>query len=77
MAEEWTVITKEEWEEQSGQAYYERTFGHGGKRKGAGRKPTNGQGNVLKFQIRVSEKEKKFIRWAREHNLDYDNLMQG
>lgn len=47
----------------------------GGKREGAGRKPSTGV--VLKFQMRVSEKEKEFINYARSHNLNYDELMQG
>ena len=69
------IITKEEYELLSGEAYYKKTYGRGGKREGAGRKPTNGV--VLKFQIRVSEKEKEFIKFARAHNLNYDDLMQG
>lgn len=69
------IITKEEFEKLSGDTYYNKTFGRGGKRTGAGRKPTNGV--VLSFQIRVSEKEKEFIKFARSHNLDYDKLMQG
>lgn len=75
MKDEYTVITREEWEEESGEKYYKETFGRGGKRVGAGRKPTTGV--VLKFQIRVSEKEKEFLKYARSHNLDYDSLMQG
>lgn len=47
----------------------------GGARKGAGRKPKTG--NVLEFQIRVSKKEKEFINYARNHNINYDDLMQG
>ena len=47
----------------------------GGKRSGAGRKPSNGI--VLCFQMRVSEKEKEFLNFARMHNLNYDELMQG
>lgn len=47
----------------------------GGKRKGAGRKPKTGE--VLEFRVRLSEKEKQFIDYAREHHLDYDELMQG
>jgi len=70
-----TIITKEEFNTLSGDNYYKQTFGRGGKRKGAGRKPTNGV--ILKFQIRVSEKEKEFINFARSHNLDYDKLMKG
>jgi len=45
------------------------------KRAGAGRKPANGV--VLKFQIRVSEKEKNFLNYARAHHINYDDLMQG
>lgn len=70
-----TIITHEEWEKESGEKYYKETFGRGGKRKGAGRKPKNGV--VLSFQIRVSQKEKEFINFARSHHLDYDELMQG
>jgi len=69
------IITKEEYAELSGDNYYKETFAHGGKRAGAGRKPQNGV--ILKFQIRVSEKEKEFLHYARSHNLNYDTLMQG
>ena len=48
----------------------------GGAREGAGRKKKD-EDNVLKFQVRVSKKEKMFLNYAREHNLDYDSLMQG
>lgn len=47
----------------------------GGKRKNAGRKPKTGV--VLEFRMRVSEKEKEFLDYARSHNLNYDELMQG
>lgn len=47
----------------------------GGKRKGAGRKPKTD--NVLEFRIRVSKKEKEFIDYARNHGVNYDDLMQG
>lgn len=69
------IITKEEFEKLSGDNYYKQTYGRGGKRAGAGRKPANGV--VLAFQIRVSEKEKEFINFARSHNLNYDDLMRG
>lgn len=69
------IITKSEYEELSGDKYYQERFAHGGKRDGAGRKPKTGV--VLQFQIRVSEKEKEFINWARNHNLNYDELMQS
>lgn len=75
MKPEYTIITREEWEDESGEKFYNETYGRGGYRAGAGRKPKTGV--VLKFQIRVSEKEKEFIKYAREHNLDYDSLMQG
>lgn len=75
MKPEYTQITREEWEEESGEKHYKETYGRGGKRAGAGRKPANGV--VLAFQIRVSAKEKEFINFARSHNLNYDELMQG
>ena len=68
-------ITKEEYEVLSGDTYYKKKYGRGGKRAGAGRKPTNGV--VLAFQIRVSEKEKEFLKYARSHNLNYDELMRN
>lgn len=46
----------------------------GGKRKNAGRKPKTGI--ILEFRVRVSEKEKQFLDYARSHNLNYDDLMQ-
>ena len=48
----------------------------GGARIGAGRKKKD-EDNVLKFQVRVSKKEKSFLEYARLHNLNYDELMQG
>ncbi|HNW25541.1 MAG TPA: hypothetical protein PKI94_01990 [Candidatus Gastranaerophilaceae bacterium] len=47
----------------------------GGKRRGAGRKPVNGV--VLEFRINVSQQEKEFINYAREHKIDFKELMQG
>lgn len=69
------IISQEEYETLSGDTYYKKTYGRGGKRAGAGRKPTNG--TVLAFQVRVSAKEKEFLNYARTHNLNYDDLMQG
>lgn len=69
------IISKSEYDEISGENYYNETFHHGGKRKGAGRKPKD-ESKVLKFQVRVSEKEKEFLKYAREHKINYDNLMQ-
>lgn len=75
MKPEYTIITKEEWAEESGEKYYKKHFTHGGARTGAGRKPKTGV--VLKFQIRVSEKEKKLIQYLRENHVDLDKLMQN
>ena len=47
----------------------------GGKRKGAGRKPVNGV--ILEFRINVSKQEKEFIKYAREHHVNYEELMRG
>lgn len=69
------IITREEWAEESGENYYKKHFTHGGARTGAGRKPKTGV--VLKFQIRVSEKEKKLIQYLRENHVDLDKLMQN
>lgn len=48
----------------------------GGKRANAGRKKLD-EDNVLKFQIRVSKREKAFIDYARSHHLNYEELMEG
>ena len=47
----------------------------GGKRQGAGRKPVNGV--ILEFRINVSKQEKEFINYAREHKINFKELMQG
>jgi len=47
----------------------------GGKRPNAGRKAQTG--TVLKLCVKVSEKEKEFLKYARSHNVDYDKIMQG
>ncbi len=48
----------------------------GGKRQSAGRKPKNPD-NVLVFQMKVSSNEREFLYYAREHNINYKDLMQG
>lgn len=48
----------------------------GGKRASAGRKPKN-PNNVLVFQMKVSDSEREFLYYAREHNINYKDLMQG
>lgn len=47
----------------------------GGVRANSGRKRVAGQ--VLDFTKRLTEKEARFIDYAREHNIDFDDLMQG
>lgn len=51
------------------------TTTHGGARPGAGRKH-KADDEVLKFQVRVSEKEKLFLKFARENKLNLDELMR-
>ncbi|AAS10723.1 MULTISPECIES: hypothetical protein [Treponema] len=68
------IISEAEYKKLSGDNYYEFHFGHGGKRPGAGRKQK--LGSPLKFQIRVTEEEKEFISYAREHNFDYKKVME-
>ena len=53
--------------------FYKETFAHGGKSKNIRRKPKTDV--ILKFQVRLSEKE--FINFARTHNPNYDDLMKG
>ncbi len=65
----------EEFAEQVRQNVENEVKKWGGKRKNAGRKPKTGV--VLNFKIRLSEKEKQFIQYARTHHLNYDELMQG
>lgn len=48
----------------------------GGARVNSGRK-TVIEGKVLNFTKRVTEKEAQFIDYARKHNINYDDLMQG
>lgn len=70
------IITEEKYNELSGENYYREKFTHGGARQGAGRKKKD-EDNVLKFQVRVSKKEKSFLDYARSHHLNYDELMEG
>ncbi len=53
-----------------------KKFKWGGARKNSGRKPAD-ESKVLKFTKRLTEKEKQFIEYARAHNINYDDLMQG
>jgi len=70
------LLTPDEQAELYNEADKEAKKIRGGYREGAGRKKKNPD-NVLQFQIRVSKKEKQFINYARNHNLDYDSLMEG
>lgn len=69
------IISEQEYNELSGENYYKEHFTHGGARVGAGRKPKTGV--VLKFQIRVSEKEKALIKYIRDNHINVDELMQN
>ena len=68
------IITEKEYMKKSGLAGYEKQFGHGGARENAGRKQKFG--SPLKFQIRVTQEEKDFIAYAREHHLSYSAMMK-
>ncbi len=68
------IISEKEYLKKSGLANYEKKFGHGGARENAGRKQKFG--SPLKFQIRVSQEEKDFIKYARENHLNYSALMK-
>jgi hypothetical protein len=68
------IITEKEYMKKSGLSFYEKEFGHGGPRENAGRKQKFSQ--PLKYQIRVTEEEKEFISYAREHNFNYLALMK-
>ena len=58
-------------------AEVERTVAKwGGARSNSGRK-TKDPSKVLKFTKRLTEKENDFTNYARAHNLNYDDLMQG
>ena len=49
--------------------------GRGGKRENSGRPRTAAK--ILKFTKRLTEDEARFIDYAREHHINYDDLMQG
>ncbi len=68
------IITEKEYMKKSGLSFYEKKLGRGGPRENAGRKQKFSQ--PLKFQIRVTEEEKEFISYAREHNFNYSSIMQ-
>lgn len=72
--EDETIITEQEYMEESGLADYEKEFGHGGARANAGRKTKFAQ--PLKFQIRVTQEEKDFIAYARANHFNYALAMK-
>lgn len=65
LTDEYTVITKEEWAELSGENYYAKTFTHGGRREGSGRKKLN-----RNINIRVTVYEKDLLDFLRENCID-------
>ncbi len=69
------IISEKAYLKASGLAAYEKEFGHGGARENAGRKPKYSQ--PLKIQMRVSQEEKDFISYAREHGLNFAALMKA
>lgn len=70
------LLTEEEQQELYNDVTNEVKRMRGGKRKNAGRKKLD-ENNVLKFQIRVSKREKEFLTYARSHQIDYEKLMEG
>ena len=70
------LLTQQEQEELNLEVEKEVKRVRGGARAGAGRKKKSPD-NVLQFQVRVSKKEKEFLNYARSHNLNYDELMEG
>lgn len=68
------IISEKAYMKASGLAYYEKEFGHGGARENAGRKPKYSK--PLTIQMRVTQEEKNFISFAREHGLTLANLMK-
>ena len=48
----------------------------GGARENSGRKSVV-KGKVLKFTKRLTDEEARFIDYAREHHINYEDLMQG
>lgn len=70
------LLTSEEIAEIENDVKKEVARIRGGKREGAGRKAVI-KGKILKFTKRLTDEEVKFIDYAREHNLNYNELMQG
>lgn len=70
------LLTPEEQTELYNEVDQEVKKYRGGYREGSGRKKKNPD-NILQFQMRVTGKEKQFIKYARAHNFDYDQLMEG
>ncbi len=71
------LLTPEEQAELKAEVQKEvEKYKWGGARKNSGRKAID-ESKVLKFTKRLSEKEALFIDYARAHNLNYDDLMQG
>lgn len=65
LTDEYTVITKKEWEDLSGETYYKETFTHGGAREGSGRKKLHRD-----ISIRVTIGEKDLLDFIRQHSID-------
>lgn len=68
------IINEKEYMKKLGLASCEMEFGHDGARANAGRKQKFKQ--PLKLQMRVTQEEKDFINYAREHHLSYSSMMK-
>ena len=68
----YTTITKKEWEDISGETYYKKTFTHGGARNNAGRKPLH-----RNISIRVTIKEKDLINLLRQNSIDPELILKN
>lgn len=68
------IISEAEYKELSGDSYYKLHFGYEGKRQETSEKKKLSR--QLKFQMRVTEEEREFIHYAREHNFNYKRIMK-
>lgn len=65
LTDKYSIITKQEWADLSGESYYKETFTHGGAREGSGRKKLNRDIN-----IRVTIGEKNLLDYIRQNSID-------
>ncbi len=70
------LLTPEECAEIKADVAAEIVRVRGGLRENSGRKAIV-TGKILKFTKRLTEEEARFIDYAREHHINYDDLMEG